>query len=338
METEEENSIIEEETSTKKIYGFIYIIKFPNGKFYIGLAKNYKRRWASHIHNSKNEKNTLPLYNAIRKYGIDNIKFEVIDNAKTQEELNNLEKEYIKKYNTWFFAENSNGYNMTIGGEGISGYKFTKEQLENIKNFWKENSEAREKASQKTIDYFKNNPEARNNISQKSKEYRKNNPIFDFENTKRLNDYWKDPENRIKKSENSKNFWTDVENRKKQSERTRDYFEKNPKAKEEHSKRMKKRYLDNPELKKRGKPPKPFNAYKDGNLIGQFDYQFQAKDYIKEKYDIKLTPCYVLSGKDKTTRGFTFKYIEAEDRGESSSGMSAEERDELDELDSDDED
>lgn len=36
--------------------GYIYYLLFPNGKYYIGQAKNWRRRWMQHkkcIQNSK---------------------------------------------------------------------------------------------------------------------------------------------------------------------------------------------------------------------------------------------------------------------------------------------
>lgn len=54
-----------------------------------------------------------PFYNALNKYGWDNFTWEIFDeSAKTQEELNNLEKLYIKKFNVLV----PNGYNLREGG------------------------------------------------------------------------------------------------------------------------------------------------------------------------------------------------------------------------------
>ena len=56
---------------------------------------------------------------------------------------------------------------------------------------------------------------------------------------------------------------------------------------------------------------KPFEAFKcdDGSLVGEFTYQFEAKEYIKKEYGI-IVPnisC-VLSGIKRSSKGFTFKY------------------------------
>ena len=68
------------------------------------------------------------FYRAIRKYGWDNLIWEIIDNASSEEELNCKEIYWIDYYNTYIHANNSNGYNMTLGGDGANGFKFTEEE------------------------------------------------------------------------------------------------------------------------------------------------------------------------------------------------------------------
>ena len=51
-----------------------------------------------------------PLYNSIRKRGIENYKFEIIfEKDCTEKEIREIEHNYIIKYNTLF----PNGYNQT---------------------------------------------------------------------------------------------------------------------------------------------------------------------------------------------------------------------------------
>lgn len=101
----------------------IYKATFPNGKSYIGQTI-YELEYRKSKHKGDYKSKNLIFYYAIRKYGWNNIIWEIIDTAETQEELNEKEKYWIKYYNTHFKAENSNGYNMTTGGEGTSGYSF----------------------------------------------------------------------------------------------------------------------------------------------------------------------------------------------------------------------
>ena len=84
-----------------------------NGKCYIGQSINIYKRWQEHKSNSINknhEDSYYPLYCAIRKYGIDNFDFSIIEECN-QEELNNKEIYWVKYYNSF-----ENGYNQTLGG------------------------------------------------------------------------------------------------------------------------------------------------------------------------------------------------------------------------------
>lgn len=68
-------------------------------------------RWQEHKCDARNPKrNNKVLYRALNKYGIDNFKFEVIEETSEPEER---EKYFIKKFNTF-----KDGYNQTLGGEG----------------------------------------------------------------------------------------------------------------------------------------------------------------------------------------------------------------------------
>lgn len=99
--------------------GTIYkITNILNGKSYIGKTEQkVELRWA--VHKSNVSKLDFPLYRAIRKYGIENFLFEVIeDGINSEEALNKAEIYYIKLYNTY----GENGYNATPGGEGHTTY------------------------------------------------------------------------------------------------------------------------------------------------------------------------------------------------------------------------
>jgi group I intron endonuclease len=92
-----------------------------NGKVYIGKWSHPTpdHRWRLH---KSAAKSGSPYYfhRAIRKYGSDAFKVEVIDRAKTPEELSEMEKQYIASYQS---NDPEKGYNMTLGGEGHNGWK-----------------------------------------------------------------------------------------------------------------------------------------------------------------------------------------------------------------------
>lgn len=96
---------------------FIYkILNKINGKYYIGKAKNPIERFKSHIRGAEKGKDFL-IHRAIRKYGKENFELEIIEEV-LNENVNEKEIFYIKQYNSYFKEKNSNGYNMTPGGEG----------------------------------------------------------------------------------------------------------------------------------------------------------------------------------------------------------------------------
>lgn len=66
------------------------------------------------------------LYNALKKYGWNNVSIQILIYSSNEDDLNWWEKHYIKLYNS--FGEN--GYNLTFGGEGVRGWKMSPERLE----------------------------------------------------------------------------------------------------------------------------------------------------------------------------------------------------------------
>jgi len=96
---------------------FIYkITNLINGKCYIGLDTGpceELRRWNSHKSGYKTHKGKSKLYNAFKKYGIENFICEIIDNSKTAAELRIREEFWIKTLNTC-----KSGYNILPSANG----------------------------------------------------------------------------------------------------------------------------------------------------------------------------------------------------------------------------
>lgn len=118
----------------KKYYGIIYKIEnIVNNKVYIGQTtqkRGFKGRYefkgngierVYNYYKSKKDHNkdyNVYLFNSIEKYGFDAfIVDEVLDTANSLDELNEKEKYYIEKFNSFH-----NGYNCTLGGDGMLGY------------------------------------------------------------------------------------------------------------------------------------------------------------------------------------------------------------------------
>lgn len=97
------------------IYCFTNLI---NQKKYIGssCSINPQRRYAQHLYwvnHPDTKKGQYPLYCAIRKYGLENFSYtilEYISDNISEVQVREIEKEYLLKYNTLI----PNGYNQTL--------------------------------------------------------------------------------------------------------------------------------------------------------------------------------------------------------------------------------
>jgi len=76
------------------------------------------------------------FHNAIKKYGIDNFNFEIIDTAKTIDELNDKEVFWISKLNS---TDKDVGYNLDSGGSNCFKSESTKKIIgEKTRERWKD--------------------------------------------------------------------------------------------------------------------------------------------------------------------------------------------------------
>lgn len=124
----------------------LYIYKITNllnGKIYVGKHSCKK------IENCYMGSGTA-ITKAIRKYGKNNFKKEILCVCGSERELNQKEIFWINE--TGAFGA---GYNMTAGGEGMLGHKHSNEQLRN--------------ASLRMIKFYNDNPNTRKNLSESAK-------------------------------------------------------------------------------------------------------------------------------------------------------------------------
>lgn len=109
--------------------GCVYILHFPNGKKYVGMTvRPFEKRFQSHITCSRNKKYSNPVHFAINKYGPDNVGKEILFESEDAELLFLLEVETISALK----LKDITLYNMTAGGDGVIGYKFTDEDRAKI--------------------------------------------------------------------------------------------------------------------------------------------------------------------------------------------------------------
>lgn len=107
--------------------GIYKITNLINKKSYIGQSVNIQQRWKAH--RCKYQTEDSALYRAIRKYGLNNFTFEVLEECQ-KEQLDEREIFWIKYYGT---HNKEKGYNMTDGGDSQTTSKLTKEQVNKIK-------------------------------------------------------------------------------------------------------------------------------------------------------------------------------------------------------------
>ena len=82
----------------KNHYNCIYMyINKINGKRYIGQTNDFIRR---HMEHKKPSTNEQPIDRAFNKYGTDNFEIIILAENLTQEQMNEYEKFFIKRYNT----------------------------------------------------------------------------------------------------------------------------------------------------------------------------------------------------------------------------------------------
>lgn len=92
----------------------VYIHTFPNGKKYVGISKDIKRRFR----NGKGYQNQPIIWSAIEKYGWENVSTQIVQQGLSEEDAKSMEVDLIASLKT---TDREFGYNQTLGGEGATG-------------------------------------------------------------------------------------------------------------------------------------------------------------------------------------------------------------------------
>lgn len=104
----------------------VYKHTTPNGKVYIGItSRKPEYRW----NDGKGYKNNKHFDNAIKKYGWDNIKHEILYDGLEETQAKLMEISLIHYYKS---NDPEYGYNITAGGDGLLGYKLSEEAKKKI--------------------------------------------------------------------------------------------------------------------------------------------------------------------------------------------------------------
>ncbi len=106
----------------------VYVIRCSvNGKAYVGKTGRPRHRWYVHKCLAKTQEGTRlgesALYRAIRKHGVQNFSFEILERCRDEAHAFERERHWIAELKTFGPA----GYNMSAGGEGQSGFRHREE-------------------------------------------------------------------------------------------------------------------------------------------------------------------------------------------------------------------
>lgn len=108
-----------------KIYTIYAATNTVNQKQYIGFDSNWPKRRRAHkvvAFNAKAPGYRTAFRSAIRKYGFESFEWRVLYQSKDRDHtLKEMEPHFIAEYNTYCRSSNSDGYNLTLGGEGSPG-------------------------------------------------------------------------------------------------------------------------------------------------------------------------------------------------------------------------
>ena len=121
---------------TTSIYNTKYVIYMHTntitGKSYIGkTTQGMKRRWQTHLSESKRCEYHNKFHNSVRKYGTDCWDHEVlyVSFEKDDQHLYEIEERLILDWDTFY-----NGYNSCGGGRGVGSGKYSPNYGKNFSN------------------------------------------------------------------------------------------------------------------------------------------------------------------------------------------------------------
>jgi group I intron endonuclease len=196
----------------KKQFGLIYkVTNLNNNKIYIGQTiQTLPCRKSKHKQRVFKSDRKTYFYNAIRKHGWGNFKWEILGYCNNKKELDKAEIACIKFFKS---TNKKYGYNSTKGGDGLS------EPIESVREKLREHGKSRTN--------FKHTEETKEQIKQTVNEYYQKNDgpnkgkKFSKESKKRMSiaqkRIWRDPDYREHMLKKRKEVWEDEEYRARMS-------------------------------------------------------------------------------------------------------------------------
>lgn len=128
---------------SSNIYSIYQATNLINGKTYNGFDSNWPNRKKRHLKDSRSKKSRAYndiFHKAIRKYGESNFEWKVIYQSKEGKHCKDIMENYFIVFSRSYIGfKDCCGYNMTLGGDGMLGFKHRKEsKLKNSESCAKE--------------------------------------------------------------------------------------------------------------------------------------------------------------------------------------------------------
>ncbi len=119
-------------------FGIIYLITSPSKKCYVGqtTTKNFWKRMGDH---RRGTESCTALRRAVKKYGWENMRVEILGRTRNLDKLNNYERKFIKLYKSF----GKMGYNLLSGGR--KNYRVSDQTKFRMCQTWKNRSEKAKK-------------------------------------------------------------------------------------------------------------------------------------------------------------------------------------------------
>ena len=125
------------------ISGIYRITNTITGDFYIGSSKDVKQRWASHkCQSTWNKHPNNSMYLDMRKYGVDNFEFQVIEVVES-DSLKETEQQFIELLKPTYNSNNAKGLDI----ERLKKYKKEYRKSDKCKEY--EKSDKRKESKKK---------------------------------------------------------------------------------------------------------------------------------------------------------------------------------------------
>jgi group I intron endonuclease len=141
-----------------EIYTIYRATNTVSGKVYIGFTSHWPQRINGHNYDRRYGNTNKAFYNAITKYGWDAFEWEAIYQSQDYEHtLKIMEPYFINEYRSWVGFDDCNGYNITQGGEGTTGWKRSTELIESHRAQLKGRKQSKVHALKKYESAKKNN-------------------------------------------------------------------------------------------------------------------------------------------------------------------------------------